>query len=121
MSSEFIFGVDDAHSTADEIGATIPLPASGTFDDLTWNVANAGITRAEMQTVMEYNALCDWERVVEQRGEATETELRVIETVPSWPSFRGSDRAKPVLQVLEGLRNDDLAPLRAHMAANCRF
>jgi hypothetical protein len=79
------------------------------------------VSRAEMQAVMEFNALCDWERAIAERGKASATELSVLELVPSWPSFRGREQAAIVERVVEAVRSADLAPLRAHMAANCRF
>jgi hypothetical protein len=120
--SPYIVGSANARVQAAQLASAIPLPATGTFDDLKWHVADeGGLSRAEMQAVMEFNALCDWEHAIDARGSATAAELAVLRTVPHWPSFRGRDHTKYVADLVAALERGDLLPLRDHMAVNCRF
>jgi hypothetical protein len=78
-----------------------------------------GVTRAEIQAVMEFNALCDWEHAIDKRGRASAADLAVLEAIPRWPSFRGREHTRYVVDAIEPLKTDDLRPLRAHMSLNC--
>jgi hypothetical protein len=83
-------------------GLGIPLPAGGTFNGVRWEEGGP-VTSAQMDGVLEYNAMCQWLRAWRDGREAG-LASRVLQTVPSWPALRGSEAARQLEHLAAGVR-----------------
>lgn len=68
-------------------GQVVPLPAGGNLAGIRWEEAGAGFSEAEIATVVQYNAFCQWLRAAHD-GRDAQTALAVLDDVPMWPGFR---------------------------------
>jgi hypothetical protein len=69
-------------------GLDIPLPAGGTFNGVRWEQGGP-VTSAQMDGVLEYNAMCQWLRAWRD-GRERRLASQVLQRVPVWPALRGS-------------------------------
>ena len=66
-------------------GADIPLPAGGNFNGIRWEGMTGEITVATVDSLLQYNAACQWLRAW-RRGSAIA--LRVFRRAASWSTLR---------------------------------
>ncbi len=107
----------NARGLADDIATAIPLPRGGTFSGIRWEQAGGTFTSAEIALVLQYNAACQWLRAWRD-GRETPTSARVLEDVPSWPAWRGSETGAALAQVAADVRAGGGAAALA-MLADC--
>ena len=74
-------------------GVAIPLPAGGTFNGVRWEQGGP-ITSAQLDGVLEYNAMCQWLRAWRD-GRERALAARILQIVPSWPALRGTEAGRP--------------------------
>jgi hypothetical protein len=86
-------------------GLGIPLPAGGTFNGVRWEQGGA-VSAAQMDGVLEYNAMCQWLRAWRDRREPV-LATHVLQTVPGWPALRGSEAAATLTRVAAQVRRGD--------------
>jgi hypothetical protein len=84
-------------------GLGIPLPAGGTFNGVRWEQGGA-VTAAQMDGVLEYNAMCQWLRAWRDRREPG-LAAQILQTVPAWPALRGSEAATTLTRVAAQVRS----------------
>jgi hypothetical protein len=83
-------------------GLGIPLPAGGTFNGVRWE-QGGDVTAAQMDGVLEYNAMCQWLRAWRDRREPL-LAAHVLQTVPGWPALRGTEAATTLTRVAAQVR-----------------
>jgi len=76
-----------ARAAALRASAEVPMPDDGNVNGIRWEEAGGVFGAAEVQTVVEANAFCQWLRAV-QDGRQLDTAKHVLDTVPDWPGFR---------------------------------
>lgn len=83
-------------------GLGIPLPPGGTFNGVRWE-QGGDVTAAQMDGVLEYNAMCQWLRAWRDRREPL-LAAQVLQTVPGWPALRGTEAATTLTRVAAQVR-----------------
>jgi len=78
-------------------GLAVPLPAGGTFNGVRWEQGGE-VTAAQMDGVLEYNAMCQWLRAWRDRREPL-LAAQILQTVPAWPALRGTEAATTLTRV----------------------
>jgi hypothetical protein len=91
-----------ARSEAALRGLGIPLPAGGTFNGVRWEQGGP-VTAAQMDGVLEYNAMCQWLRAWRD-GRQPALAAHVLQTVPQWPALRSTPVARTLARVTAGGR-----------------
>jgi hypothetical protein len=94
-------------------GLGVPLPAGGTFNGVRWEQGGP-VTAAQMDGVLEYNAMCQWLRARRDGREPT-LAAHVLQTVPQWPALRGTPIGRKLAGVTEGARG----PLARAVLTSC--
>jgi hypothetical protein len=94
------YPVAQARSVAKERAAGIPVPAGGTFSGVRWELGEGVVAESEIDGVISYNAACQWLRAWRDGRDAA-TALAVLEQIPEWPAFRGTDSGRFVATVAE--------------------
>jgi hypothetical protein len=94
-------------------GLGVPLPAGGTFNGVRWEQGGP-VTAAQMDGVLEYNAMCQWLRAWRD-GRAPGLAAHVLQTVPQWPALRGT----PVARTLAGPAGTPHGRLARAVLAGC--
>jgi hypothetical protein len=89
-------------------GLGIPLPAGGTFNGVRWE-QGGDVTAAQMDGVLEYNAMCQWLRAWRDRREPL-LAAQVLQTVPGWPALRGTEAATTLTRVAAQVRRGQRPP-----------
>jgi hypothetical protein len=83
-------------------GLGVPLPAGGTFNGVRWEQGGP-VTAAQMDGVLEYNAMCQWLRAWRD-GREPGLAAHVLQTVPQWPALRGTPVSRTLAGVTAGAR-----------------
>jgi hypothetical protein len=83
-------------------GLGVPLPPGGTFNGVRWEQGGP-VTAAQMDGVLEYNAMCQWLRAWRDRREPA-LAVQVLQTVPAWPALRGTRAARTLTRVAAEVR-----------------
>jgi hypothetical protein len=91
-------------------GLSIPLPAGGTFNGVRWEQGGP-VTSAQMDGVLEYNAMCQWLRAWRDGRERT-LAAQVLQSVPAWPALRGSAAGGRLTELAAEVRGGAPAPAR---------
>lgn len=78
-------------------GLAIPLPPGGTFNGVRWEQGGP-VTAAQMDGVLEYNALCQWLRA-RRDGREPALAAHVLQAVPDWPAWRGTRAGRSLARV----------------------
>ena len=79
-----------AAALAAELATRIPVPAGGNFNGIAWTELDGTIGAALVQSVVEYNAACQWYRALRD-GRQVADARRVIADVPAWQACRGRE------------------------------
>jgi hypothetical protein len=87
-----------ARDVANIRGATIPLPAGGTFNGVRWELVAGEVTSATMDGVLQYNAACQWLRAWRDGRDAA-LAVKILQAIPSWTALRGTDSGAYIAQV----------------------
>jgi hypothetical protein len=87
-----------ARSQAARDGEYVPLPVGGNFNGIRWEELGAGLSAAQVETVVEYNAFCQWLRAT-SRDDASDA-LAVLDAVPQWPAFRDQPDLELLRQIV---------------------
>jgi hypothetical protein len=66
----------------------IPLPPGGNFNGVRWEQARGPIAAAQVEAVLEYNAMCQWVRA-QREGRTPETAEAVLALAFRWPQLQG--------------------------------
>ena len=80
------------------------MPRGGNVNGIQWEAAGGTFSPAEVETVVESNALCQWLRALRD-GRSESTALRVLDTAPDWPGLRDQPdgyTAATVAEIHEG-------------------
>lgn len=83
-------GAAQAAALAAELATRVPLPAGGNFNGIRWAELDGTIGASLVQTVVEYNAACQWYRALRDGRQVAEAR-RVIADVPGWQATRGRE------------------------------
>lgn len=75
-----------AREQAARASAAVPLPAGGNLEGIRWETVGGALTAAEIDTVVQANAFCQWLRSARD-GRDPES-LDVLDDVPQWPGLR---------------------------------
>jgi hypothetical protein len=87
-----------ARAAANVRGAAVPLPAGGTFNGVRWELAGGDVAAGTLDGVLQYNAACQWLRAWRDGRDAA-LAVRVLQQIPSWTVFRGTESGDYVAQV----------------------
>ena len=98
-------------------GADIPLPAGGNFNGIRWEGMTGEITVATVDSLLQYNAACQWLRG-SQRGSGTA--LEVFRRAATWPALRSAPIAAVADQATRGGGRDYAAMLAQCNASHTR-
>ncbi len=98
-----------ARGVANVRGAMIPLPAGGTFNGVQWEQAAGGAVAAgAMDGVLQYNAACQWLRAWRD-GRDGALAVRVLQQIPSWTVFRGTESGDFIAQVVAQVNQGEVS------------
>lgn len=103
-----------ARAAGERLRDSIPLPPGGNFNGIQWDAVEGGLTTADIQFVMQYNAACQWALAAAQ-GVDKETALEVLSSAGRWPAHRNTE-----LQGLWQSRAQSLVASDASVPAECR-
>jgi hypothetical protein len=92
-------------------GLGIPLPAGGTFNGVRWEEGGP-VTSAQMDGVLEYNAMCQWLRAWRD-GRERALATRILQIVPSWPALRGTAAGGQLTELAAAVRGGPETPARS--------
>jgi hypothetical protein len=92
-------GASTARAQADRAVSRIPLPDGGNVNGIEWERAGGVFTAAEIESVVEYNAFCQWLRAARDDRDRAAA-LEVLGDVPDWPGFRAQPDLGPVRQIV---------------------
>lgn len=106
----------DVRSEGARIAATIPTPPGHPID-VNWE-ASGGDNEAGIRSVAEYNAACKWYAYALESEPSADT-LRVVATIPDWPSFRGTFKADRARQISDDLAAGRTSSAEAEQTLNC--
>lgn len=81
-----------ARAAASRRGSAVPLPEGGNFNGVRWELAGGRIPGGDIETVLEYNAACQWVRALKD-GRERDAADHVLHAVPSWPALRAGGAA----------------------------
>lgn len=65
----------------------VPFPPNGNANGVRWEEIGDGLDEATVETIVEYNAFCQWLRATRDPDGRTAA-LAVLDEVPRWPTFR---------------------------------
>jgi len=82
-------GADGAALAAD-LATRIPVPSGGNLNGIEWGDLDGTIAAALAQSVVEYNAACQWYRALRDGRQAADAR-RVIADIPAWQGTRGRE------------------------------
>ncbi len=105
---------------ATKVRSKLPLPPGGTLADVGEERAanSGGIGAADMEFVMQFNAMCDWFVHVDE-GARDDTTMRILRQIPKWSAFRVNAVGEHATTIIDAFEAGDSAPLKEDIAANC--
>ncbi|HEX8123050.1 MAG TPA: hypothetical protein VF549_17500 [Solirubrobacteraceae bacterium] len=111
--------VADLRAAGARLQRGVPLPPGGGID-VNWEAAAAqgGDNETGMRGVILYQASCEWYRYA-LGHEVTPQVAAVLNSIPTWPGFRGQDYAHRLSDVAESIVTGDGSLARAHVGLNC--
>jgi hypothetical protein len=98
-------------------GLHVPLPAGGTFNGVRWEQGGP-VTAAQMDGVLEYNAMCQWLRAWRD-GRARTVAAFVLHAAPEWPALRGTETGRALARVAADVRHGGRRRLAGAVLARC--
>lgn len=108
-----------ARERAAEVFEGLPSPRGASIDGIRWEEAGGTFSSQEIEFTVHYNLACQWYRAFadgRQRAEAAQ----VIEEVPQWPGFAGSEVGAVARQVADEARSGRFGSAGASVVASCR-
>jgi hypothetical protein len=100
----------------------IPLPgARGRAVDTDWSaqVRSGGISRGDVEALLQFRAACDWVEAVLNSGELDAETESVLRDLPRWSAIRGSEVGRRLGASIEAYFTGDDGPLTQWAATNC--
>ncbi len=92
-----------ARETARRRAAAVPLPAGGNFNGIRWELAEEGVPGGAIDSVLQYNAACQWLRALRD-GREREVAEQILGNVPGWPLLRDGGSGSMIARAAQELR-----------------
>jgi phosphinothricin acetyltransferase len=111
-----------AAAEAAKVLEQIPLPgAKGRAVDTDWSaqVRSGGISRGDVEALLQFRAACDWIEAALSREELDAETAAVLRDLPDWSAIRGSEVSQRLGAAIEAYLVGDDGPLTEWAATNC--
>jgi len=81
----------------------IPLPDGGNFNGVQWDAVDDGVSDADIEFVLQYNAMCQWVRA---RADERDTDVaeQVLDDAADWSALRGAGLSPRLQRLLPQIR-----------------
>jgi hypothetical protein len=113
----YVVGEQLIRARAGELAGEVPLPPGGSFVDIHWENLGAA-TDAQIETLLQANASCDWYRYALAHPEDGEARTIVAE-IPRWSGIRGLDLRIPAVRIADDVAAGGREGLRAMVEGAC--
>lgn len=108
-----------ARATAERLSQSVPRPEGASIDGIRWEEAGGAFALPEIEFVVRYNLACQWYRAFAD-GRQVKQALSVIEEVPNWSGFAGTDVGAVARIVAEDARAGGFTARSAGVLETCR-
>jgi hypothetical protein len=106
---------DNARPAAEGYAAEMPLPEGGNFHGIQWEQAGGVMAVRELQTVLAYNAACQWLRA-SRDGRESSIAAQVFAQVPRWPALRDTHAGRALAEAAAA----ETSEIASALLASCR-
>lgn len=106
-----------ARAAAARTATAVPMPEGSNVNGIRWEEAGGSFTEADVQFLVQYNALCQWTRALDD-GRDTATAETVRRATPRWSALRAVEAASALGRAVSDPASAEAAALRAECAAS---